>query len=264
MKKNKKKQKKMKKVNKNIITKKPSISLLLLAFLFFMFSDLSFAVDEHNEGNLNQEVRAIIQDSHVIDKEGSGDAKRIIESSTNVSDSYKSEVNQMINVSKDAMKEYQCKVSSDIIPENDLKDIHTGSSDGYYRYVFISTSMPKQALREIFGLATKKNALIVLRGFKNNSYLETQKHFSDLIRDTNTGFVVDPELFETYRINVVPSFVISKAIECDVQNQFGKEICSTPLHDKISGNISIDYAFDSLSKDGELELKSKVPGGEPR
>lgn len=248
MKKHKREQKKMKKINKQITSGKICITSLLLAFLFFMFSCLSFAVDAGHVESLNQEVRAIIQNSYDVEKEESSDAKAIIESSANVGKQYKSDVNQMIHVSKEAMKEHQCQSSSNGLVDDDLKVRHTGS-DNYYRYIFISTSMPKQALKEIFVSATKENALIILRGFKNNSYLETQQHFSDLMRETQTGFVVDPELFETYQINVVPSFIVSKAIECE-----GRK-CNTPLHDKISGNISIDYAFDILSKEGDLEKK---------
>lgn len=259
MKKNKIETKKMKRKNSNIvaiiigakIADELSVLKISIFWGFVMSSYFSFAADVNQDGGLHQEVRAMIENSQALEKEESSDAREIIESSLNAGDQYKSEVNQMLKVSKEAIKDRKYQGSLDWLVGNDLKEEHSGS-DKDYRYIFISTSMPKQALKEIFSKATKEEALIVLRGFKNNSYLETQAYFSNLIRETNTGFVIDPELFDTYKINVVPSFVISKAIECE-----GRK-CSTPLHDKISGNISIDYGFDSLSKDGELVVEAKT------
>lgn len=249
------------KIQAEIIRAKLCSLLKGLVFLGFAVSPyFSFATDTNHQNKVNQEVRVMINNSQAIEAEGSSDTKAIIESSASVGNQYQSEVNEMINVSKEAIKEHQCQDSFDTIGENDSKAEHTGSDD-YYRYVFISTSMPKQALKEIFAKATKENALIVLRGFKNNSYLDTQKHFSELIWDTNTGFVVDPELFKIYKINVVPSFVMSQGMECEGQSNSQNQKCITPGHDSISGNISIDYAFETLSKDGDLAEEVKLKEG---
>lgn len=122
----------------------------------------------------------------------------------------------------------------------------TNTGSNLSKYVFISSSMPPEALKKLFIDAEKANALLVLRGFKNNSYMETAKFFEEIIKISGNGAVIDPELFKKYKIDEVPSFVISQKTECLTID------CQTPSHDKIAGNISLRYAFDKLREEGSI------------
>lgn len=90
--------------------------------------------------------------------------------------------------------------------------------------VFVSFSMPKESIKTLFKDAEMyKNVRFVLRGFVNDSMEETVKK----VQDDEGVLDIDPDIFEKYQIEQVPTFLWVKG-----DQNLGK----------ISGNITLTYA----------------------
>lgn len=98
-------------------------------------------------------------------------------------------------------------------------------------YVFVSLSMPKESLKQLLQDAKQYNAVLLLRGLKNNSFRETAAWMQSLGKDVQEGMEINPELFETYQIKQVPVFVLVKE---------DKEVR------RLSGNVSLAFASEKL------------------
>ena len=106
-------------------------------------------------------------------------------------------------------------------------------------YVFASLSLPKTRLIELIKEATKYNGAVVLRGLKNNSYKDTALFLQPIIEQAGAGFIIDPTLFTQYNITKVPVFVLNDPL--------------VKQHDKITGNIGVEYALQEFAKNGDLK-----------
>lgn len=92
--------------------------------------------------------------------------------------------------------------------------------------IFVSLSMPKESLKNLYKEAEEQNLPLIIRGLKNNSFKET----AEAIRELEISVQIDPNLFEEHEIKMVPTFVMLRKNE--------------PL--KIKGNISLSYALKKL------------------
>jgi conjugal transfer pilus assembly protein TrbC len=98
--------------------------------------------------------------------------------------------------------------------------------------VFVSFSMPKDALLQWLQQANTVGAHVIIRGLVDNSFQKTAKVIADLIGDRPYGFQIDPTLFTKFSIDKVPAVVIQD----ESTNQF----------DVIYGNTSLNYALKKL------------------
>ena len=116
-------------------------------------------------------------------------------------------------------------------PQELKQPIETNQANtGSTIYIFVSFSMPKEALKTL-ALETKKHkAVLVIRGLIENSFLKTAM----LLKDLGESVVLDPLLFREYNVVVAPTF-----IEVD---QAG--------YQKISGNITLAYALQKFKEEG--------------
>jgi type-F conjugative transfer system pilin assembly protein TrbC len=116
--------------------------------------------------------------------------------------------------------------------------------------IFISFSMPEQALRERVMDAKKAGATLVLRGIIKDSMTETAIALNNLTDKTGVNAIIDPNLYKAFNVKVVPTIVIAKysTYPCDINNNEATEVsCNySPIHDKISGNISLTYALEQI------------------
>jgi conjugal transfer pilus assembly protein TrbC len=71
------------------------------------------------------------------------------------------------------------------------------------RYIFVSFSMPDEALKAYYKEAEELQATLVIRGLVNNNFLETRQKALEL----SINFNIDPELFENYSIKSVPVII---------------------------------------------------------
>lgn len=103
--------------------------------------------------------------------------------------------------------------------------------------VFVSFAMPKPSLIVWQEQAKHYGAVLLLRGFVNNSLKAT---LQQLAIDTTSNKVlqvsVDPMAFERYHITQVPAVVLAQGEKVDI----------------VYGNIGLSAALASMSRQGEL------------
>lgn len=103
-------------------------------------------------------------------------------------------------------------------------------------YIFISTSMDKENINSL--IEGNDNATFVLRGLKENSFRKTSEFIKDL---KNASIIIDPELFKKYDVVAVPSYVLAHDSN----------------HDKLSGNVTPQYALEKFAKSGDLAQEAQ-------
>lgn len=102
-------------------------------------------------------------------------------------------------------------------------------------FIFLSFSVPESTWIDLSNELKNYNGAIILRGLPNNSFKEFANRIYHLrAQGVSSPIQIDPRLFEAYDIQVVPSFVAK-----------GKE-----GFDKVSGNISLEYATHLFKEKG--------------
>ena len=99
------------------------------------------------------------------------------------------------------------------------------------RVIFISKSIPKEALKAFAEFAKRQKARLVIRGMVNNSLLET----ATFVEEIGHPVDIDPPLFKRYSVNSVPMFLNLKG---------GKSYC-------LKGNVTADFAFSKLEEEAK-------------
>lgn len=100
--------------------------------------------------------------------------------------------------------------------------------------IFVSFSMPKQSLIELMQQASKYNAVLVIRGIKNNSFKQMASAIHELGLEQTSSFEINPELFKRFEIKQIPTFVLIKN---------DQEVS------RLKGNVSLAYAKLKLNNE---------------
>ncbi len=121
--------------------------------------------------------------------------------------------------------------------------------------IFVSFSMPEEALRSLLLEAAVTESPVLLRGLAENSMQRTAERLGELLDiedqgDTNTGkakpsVAIDPTLFERFGVDKVPTFVLP----LDAAAPCTPEGCPVPEHLKIAGDVSLDYALGVMARE---------------
>ena len=108
--------------------------------------------------------------------------------------------------------------------------------------IFVSSSMPKNLLREYIIEAKQYGGVLVFRGFIGGSLAKTAK-FVKALHDKGVSAIIDPRSFKDFNINLVPTILVldtnSNCKQC------------TLIHDKVSGSVSVEYALNLISSEGD-------------
>jgi type-F conjugative transfer system pilin assembly protein TrbC len=116
--------------------------------------------------------------------------------------------------------------------------------------IFVSSSIPKSSLKGLMIQAKKSGAVLVFRGIMG-TLSNTAKFLGDISKN-NVQAIIDPRLFDLFNIQAVPTIVVLKGANQDC----GSGNCkTTPIHDQISGNITLDYALETIAN-GKSEASS--------
>jgi len=99
---------------------------------------------------------------------------------------------------------------------------------------FVSFSMPEASLRQAVAQAEKTGAVLLIRGLKGDSFLDTAKAIAVLVGEKEVQFQIDPPLFREYGITSVPC------------------VCYKGV--KVCGDVSLDYALEFI---GAKEASAK-------
>lgn len=93
--------------------------------------------------------------------------------------------------------------------------------------VFVSFSMPEASLKSLAQDAEKYNAVLVMRGLYEDSFVKT----ANKLKDLGIGVDINPELFETHKVTAVPTFVAL--------------ISDRPLW-CLKGNVTLDFVMKTF------------------
>lgn len=111
-------------------------------------------------------------------------------------------------------------------------------------HIFISFSIPKTSIAQWLEQAEKSNAVVHLRGFVNNSFKQTVMAAEGLVKkDNHGGFLIDPKMFEQYKIEKVPAVVFVEddqnhtVIYGDVGLKAAAEIAMTRSDSKVAKEV---------------------------
>jgi type-F conjugative transfer system pilin assembly protein TrbC len=137
------------------------------------------------------------------------------------------------------------------VPQLKRKSDHTNQTGELY--IFVSFSLGEKALLNLTQEAKAYKATLVLRGFIKGSYTKTVKALQKIILETGQGVSIDPELFSLFNIKAVPTYVLSKPFQLNAQ-----ERTQTPLHDRIQGHVSLQYALEQFAKTGDLREEAQT------
>ncbi len=122
------------------------------------------------------------------------------------------------------------------------EDIKKAQITHYPLMIFVSSSIPKSSLKDLMIQAKKSGAVLVFRGMIG-SLKNTAKFLGDISKD-NVQAIIDPRLFDLFNVEVVPTIIVLKEA---TQNCNENKCQITPIHDRISGNVTLDYALETIA-----------------
>lgn len=118
--------------------------------------------------------------------------------------------------------------------------------------VFVSLSMPKPLLEQYAEQTAQSGGKLVLQGLVDNSMKKTVAVIGEMMVKHKANLIVDPTLFNLFQVNSVPLIVVTdgKISPCaDTECQRQK-----PTYDSMSGNVSLYYALEKFSSEGEANI----------
>lgn len=116
--------------------------------------------------------------------------------------------------------------------------------------IFVSSSIDQQSLKQYALNIRKIDGVLVFRGLIDNSFIKTSK-FVQSLTDQGAKAIIDPLLFSTFKVENVPQIIlVANDHDCKYQRCY-----STPIHDRIAGNITIEYALQLFAKNNGATSK---------
>lgn len=121
-------------------------------------------------------------------------------------------------------------------------------------FIAVSLSMPQASLNRLAEQATKTGGRLTIRGLIDNSLKKTVEATADMVKaHPGLQFEIDPRVFQRYRIQRVPTFVLalgdpsdpSCKSKCDASDQFVI----------VSGDVSLAYALEQISRHGPARFQ---------
>lgn len=112
--------------------------------------------------------------------------------------------------------------------------------------VFVSFSMPKEALERIVAQSEKSGAVLVLRGLKGNSLSLMGEELAALVGKRNVTAIIHPPAFKQFKVAQVPALVIARSGQA---TKIGEDGCAAPAsYIKVDGDVGQDYALDLIER----------------
>lgn len=193
--------------------------------------------------NYAEALDDLIKSQDVVVKKHTGELKDFIDLVNQNVNKYQQHAKSIIQNSMDNSNSNFKKEHLDWLNNLNLKEAQNSyPSSNSELYIFASLSMPKTRLIKLIKEATNYNAMVVLRGLKNNSYKETTNLLQPIIKEAGFGFIVDPTLFTEFNVTKAPVFVLNDP--------------ASKNHDKVSGNINLKYALEQFAKHGDLKQEA--------
>ncbi|GEM_PF-2322554 len=118
--------------------------------------------------------------------------------------------------------------------------------------VFVSFSMPMEALKTLGHQVNRAGGKLVFRGLVDGSFPKT----SEKMRALGIDALIDPTLYQAFDISVCPVFVL---LDKPMPSSDEK-----PPYDQLSGHVSLHHALDTFRKSGNQKaatLLQEIHGG---
>jgi conjugal transfer pilus assembly protein TrbC len=121
---------------------------------------------------------------------------------------------------------------------------------GHDLIVFVSFSMPPDILKELARQAKETGAVLVLRGFKDESLAAT-KQAALIMNQAGAEWDIHPDLFKSFKVTKVPTFAVAAA---DASSVLEEGCAPETTYATISGNISIQVALDTIRRRASMPI----------
>lgn len=133
--------------------------------------------------------------------------------------------------------------------------------------IFVSFSMPREALVRTIDQTERAGGTLVFRGLKGNSMKRMGEEVRALIGERNVPVVIHPPAFQQFSIRQVPVVVIANPKAGSVM----EDGCSKPeTFAKVTGDVTLNFALDYIErKSPEWETvarsyRMRLEGGDSR
>jgi type-F conjugative transfer system pilin assembly protein TrbC len=127
----------------------------------------------------------------------------------------------------------------------------------YKLMIFVSSSIPKSSLKDLMIQAKESGGILVFRG-AIGSTKNTAQFLAEISKE-NVSAIIDPRLFDMFQVKLVPTFVVltKDYQDCEVNQDRGASNIAakisnnsnchfTPINDRITGNITLNYALETI------------------
>lgn len=110
--------------------------------------------------------------------------------------------------------------------------------------VFVSFAIPVESLKTLSAQVSQLGGKLVLRGLANGSF----QQMAQKLKKLQIEVIIDPTLFEAYEIKHSPTFILRSAPTTSAEEELS--------HDRLTGNISLEYVLEQFSAHGETRLQA--------
>jgi conjugal transfer pilus assembly protein TrbC len=111
--------------------------------------------------------------------------------------------------------------------------------------IFVSFSMPREALLRTIEQAERAGGTLIFRGLKGDSMKRMGGEVRTLIGERNVSVVIHPPAFQQFTIRQVPAVVIANAKAGSVM----EDGCSKPeTFAKVTGDVTLNFALDYIER----------------
>ena len=131
--------------------------------------------------------------------------------------------------------------------QSDAMALAQGLAAGPGLFVFISLSMPQATLQRLVNQAARAQASVFIRGFAGGSLRETVAQVQNLIGPRQVAIQIDPQAFDRFAIERVPSFVLVRDGTRPVSCASGT-CAPTEAFLRTTGDVSLDYALEHMQR----------------
>jgi conjugal transfer pilus assembly protein TrbC len=133
--------------------------------------------------------------------------------------------------------------------------------------IFVSFSMPREALVRTIEQAERAGGTLVFRGLKGDSMKRMGEEVRALIGDRNVSVAIHPPAFQQFTIRQVPAVVIANAKAGSVM----EDGCSKPeTFAKVTGDVTLNFALDYIERKSPewamaaRSYRTRLEGGDSR
>ncbi len=114
--------------------------------------------------------------------------------------------------------------------------------------VFVSSSMPEQTVKSYLHQTQAINAALVFRGLVNDSMKDMQQYLAEILGQQvtaqNPTVLIDPTLFERFKIQQVPTTVVTESEIRPCQSTG----CPIPVYHRVSGDVSLAWSLALIAR----------------